>query len=78
MLDVFSTATVVVLATQDGHQAATADGTHTTHMVNMEHIANPLHNKLPTPATTKSLADNSAQIERQQHDKHHPRANPLH
>lgn len=60
MLDLFSTAMVVaVLPTQDGHRAVPVDGTHTViHMVNMEHTANQLHNRLHTPDITKSLADN--------------------
>lgn len=61
MLVAFPTAMVVaVLLTQDGHRAAVpVDGTHMAiHMVNMEHTANPLHNKSHTLAITKSLADN--------------------
>lgn len=59
MLDVFPTAMVAVLPTQDGHRAAAVDGTlDMIHMVNMEHTANQLHNKSHTLAITKSPADN--------------------
>lgn len=49
---------------QDGHQVVPVDGTHMIHMVNMEHTANQLHNRLHTLDITKSLADNLVPCEK--------------